>query len=60
MSVSASFVPMPPQQPATRQGQREIAAASLAAGMIAADGRPVTAEQAVAKMREVMEVLGRG
>ena len=38
---------------ANRQGQRETAAASLAAGMIAAEGRPISADKAVAKLREI-------
>ena len=50
----ASYVPPGSPQPATRQGQREIVAATLAAGMIAAEGKAVTAAEAVARWREVM------
>ncbi len=38
---------------------RQNVAASLAAGMIAAGGRPVTAEEAVQVWREVREALGK-
>ena len=41
----------------SRQGQIETAAASLAGGMIAAEGRPVTAAEAVQKVRDVMDEL---
>jgi hypothetical protein len=44
---------------ANREGQREAAAASLAGGMIAAEGRPVTAAEAVEKVQEVLEELKR-
>ena len=48
------YVPPPPPQGATREGQREIVAATLAAGLIAADHtRPATVGNAVALMREV-------
>lgn len=43
--------------PATRQGQREIAAASLAAGLMAASGKPTTVVEAVALMRKVAEEM---
>ena len=56
MDPQRSYIPPPPPQPATRQGQREIVAATLAAGMIAAGGKAVTAEQARAVWREVMGV----
>ena len=49
----------PPVEPANRHGQREAAAASLAGGMIAAEGRPVTAAEAVEKVEEVMNELER-
>ncbi len=43
-----------PPAPPTRQGQREIVAATLAAGLIAADHtRPATVENAIALMRAV-------
>ena len=49
-----SFVP---PAPATRRGQMEIVAATLAAGLIAADhGRASTVEAAVELMREVLAV----
>ncbi len=48
----------PPEQ-ANREGQRESAAASLAGGMIAAEGWPVTAAEAVEKVQEVLEELKR-
>ena len=44
---------------ANREGQREATAASLAGGMIAAEGRPVTAAEAVEKVQEVLEELKR-
>ena len=48
------YVPPPPPAPATRDGQREIVAATLAAGLIAADHtRPATVENAVVLMRQV-------
>ena len=46
-----------PPKPASRQGQTEIAAASLAAGMIAAEGHPVTAAEAVQRVRDVLDEL---
>jgi hypothetical protein len=57
MSQPPSYARPPSLEPATRQGQREIAAATLAAGMIAAARERITAEAAMAKMREVLEVL---
>ncbi len=45
---------------ASREGQRETAAASLAGGMIAAEGRPVTAAEAVQKVRAVQDELDKG
>ena len=46
--------PYVPPQGATREGQREIVAATLAVGLIAADHtRPATVENAVALMRAV-------
>ncbi len=43
-----------PPAPPTRRGQREVVAATLAAGLIAADHtRPATVENAVALMRAV-------
>ena len=52
-----SYVP-PPPSPSTRAGQREIVAATLAAGLIAADHtRPATVENAVALMRQVYAEL---
>ena len=42
---------------ASRQGQKETAAASLAGGMIAAEGKSVTADEAVEKLREVEDKL---
>ena len=44
---------------ANREGQRETAAASLAGGMIAAEGRPVSAAEAVKKVQEVLKELKR-
>ena len=43
------------QPTATRQGQREIVAATLAAGMIAAEGKPVTVAEATQVMTEVLD-----
>ena len=49
---------MPVQgQEATRQGQLVTAAASLAAGMIAAEGQPITPAMAVEKVRAVMDEM---
>ena len=45
------------EHPASREGQKQTAAASLAAGMIAAEGRPVTAAEAVEKVQEVLDQL---
>ena len=47
----------PDMHDATREGQIETTAASLAGGMIAAAGQPVTAAEAVAKVREVVDEL---
>ena len=55
-----SCVPPPPPAPATRQGQREIVAATLAAAMIVVQGKPITAEEAVARWREVREKMESG
>ena len=52
-------LPASPVEPANRHGQMKAAAASLAGGMIAAEGRPVTAAEAVEKVTEVMEELKR-
>ena len=72
MDPQRSYIPPPPPQPATRQGQREIVAATLAAGMIAAGGKAAlakdetvssfadTAAEAVAVWREVMRVAWPG
>ena len=49
--MSRSYAPPPPPSPAIWQGQREIVAATLAAGMIAAEGRTVTVAEAVEQMR---------
>lgn len=57
MSYSAPPRNPPASHPATRKGQKEIVAATLAAGMIAAEGKPVTAEEAAARMKEMMGVL---
>ena len=44
---------------ASREGQRETAAASLAGGMIAAEGRPVTPAEAVQKVKDVLNEFDR-
>ncbi len=56
---SVGYVPPapPPPAPATREGQREIVAAVLAAGMIAAESKAVTAAEAVERWRKVMVAL---
>lgn len=59
MSQSFSAVPPPAPQPATRQGQREIVAATLVAGLIASTQERVTTEQVMEKMHEVLELLTR-
>ena len=56
-SAGAAAQDAEPCHPASREGQMQTAAASLAAGMIAAEGRPVTAAMAVQKVREVMDEL---
>ena len=55
-----SYVPPSDPAPATREGQREIVAATLAAGMIAGGGKPVIAGEAVALMLEVRAALEVG
>ncbi len=57
---SVGYVPPapPPPAPATREGQREIVAAVLAAGMIAAEGRTVTAAEAVERWQEMLGAIG--
>ena len=55
--TQGDFRVAPDLHEATREGQIETAAASLAGGMIAAAGQPVTAAQAVETVREVMDEL---
>lgn len=52
-----SHAPSLESEKATHEGQRLTAAASLAGGMIAAEGRVVTAAEAVEKVRAVLDEL---
>ena len=50
----------PSNDPATRQGQREIVAATLTAAVVAASRERITPEEAAAKFREMMRVVWEG
>ena len=59
LSQRGSYVPPSSNLPeaATREGQREIVAAVLAAAMIAAEGRMVTAVEAVERWKAMLAAL---
>jgi hypothetical protein len=54
--MSVALPPIPPtrKRPSTNQGQHEIAAASLAAGIIAAAGGTCTPDAAIALWRDML------